>query len=126
VKKYLDIKVKAFIFTSKYLAGPEDNMVNPRKTQALQPWADDGPEFSWDNDVDDDTLLLDDFDEDDIATDDEIVAECGRADQLSSLAPWRRIEIAREDKYLQSLLADFDQYDNFEYFGDDLPSGYSH
>ena len=101
-------------------------MVNPREPQAVQPWADDGLDPNWDIDVDDNDLMLDDFDDDETLTDDEISAECREVDRLNDLAPWRRIEIAKENKYLQSVVADFDQYDKFEYFGDDLSAGYSH
>jgi hypothetical protein len=95
-------------------------MANPRKTQTFEPWGDDRPDPSWDTDLDDNELLLDEF------SDDEIVNETGHVDRLNDLAPWRLIEIARENKYLRSAIADFDEYDELEYFGDDLPAEYSH
>lgn len=110
-------------------------MTNLRETQTSQPWADDGLEPTWDTDLNNDDLLLDDFSDDnfsadnfsdDTFSDDEIAAESDQVDKLSNLPTWRLIEIARENKYLKTELADFDQYDEDEYFGKGLSSGYSH
>lgn len=95
-------------------------MVNPRETQALQPWADDGSESIWDNDVNENELVLDD-----LAAD----TKPGEGDENSgsgTLAPWQRIEIARENKRLQSILEDFDEYDEFEHSQDNWTAEYSH
>lgn len=94
-------------------------MAHPRESQTLQPWVDDGQEPTWDTDVDDDDLFLDEF------ADDDLEVESDQVDTSDKLAPWRLIEIARENKYLESVLADFDQYDEFEYYDEDLPSEYS-
>ena len=83
-------------------------MVYPRESQTLQPWVDEDPELTWDTDVDDDDLSLDNF------SDDELMIESDQIDATDRLAAWRLIEIARENKYLESVLAGFDEFECFD------------
>ena len=77
------------------MARPEDNMVDPRESQTNQQWADDGSENMWDMDMDDEGLIGDEF------ADDSIDSNFEQVDRLDGLAPWRRIEIANENRLLQ-------------------------
>lgn len=95
-------------------------MVNPRESQASQPWADDGSESTWDNDVNDNEIFLDDLEVD------EELDEGSKASGSSTMTSWQRIEIARENRKLQSILEDFDDYNEIEYTQDDWPAEYSH
>lgn len=96
-------------------------MLNPRETQAIQPWADAGPEVDWDEEMSgtDDFVDTDDFAE-------EMHYEDYGDANVGALASWRRIEIARENRKLRSLLNDLGDYDEFEYSQDDSSSEYSY
>lgn len=120
MKKILDIKVKNITFTSKYLAGLEDGMTNPPEIQALEPWDDGGLESTLEIDMDDDELLFDEIADNGVDADEE------QFDSSSGIASWRRIEMAKEDKYLQSVLADLDDYYDFDDSADDMVAGGSH
>lgn len=128
MKKSLDLEAESFIFGRNCMAKPEDNMAKPGETNAETPWADDESDDLLDDEMENDELVFDEF----IDEEDEIEVDGG--DSLSAAAlelrnrtpSWRLIEMAREDKYLKSVLADFDEYDQFEYFDADLSAEYSH
>lgn len=77
--------------------------------------------------MDDEDLAFDDIaDDDDLAeavdiddTEDDLTAS------TRGLASWRRIEMAKEDKYLQSVLADLDDYYDFDDVDDNMVANYS-
>jgi len=78
-------------------------------------WQQDDPEDPLGFDMDDDELFLDD---------DKIDEE---AIELSTDVPsWRRIEMAREDRFLREAMADFEDYDEFEDYRRDFTAGFSH
>ncbi len=95
-------------------------MTNPPEIQALEPWDDGGLESTLEIDMDDDELLFEDIADNDLDADDEQI------DSASGIASWRRIEMAKEDKYLQSVLADLDDYYDFDDSADDMVAGSSH
>ena len=68
-------------------------------------------------DIDDDDDLSETVDVDD--------TEDGLTESSRGLASWRRIEMAKEDKYLQSVLADLDEYYDFDDVDDDMVANYS-
>lgn len=92
----------------------------------------DGEEFWADNDLDDgfemtmdddeillDTTALDEGDDNEEPFEEEEIS-------LRPLSALRRIEIAREDRWLRSALADFDEYYGTEDFDDRYGSWSSH
>ena len=100
-------------------------MVNPRETQTTQLWADPGLEMEMEMDWDEEMGDTDDF------LDGENFPEEQHSDdfddtRVGALASWRRIEIARENRKLRSLLNDLGDYDEFEYSQDDSSSEYSY
>lgn len=95
-------------------------MVNPRESQTTEPWGEFSPEADWDEDMNVIDVFLDDEEfeaEENYDYDD--------ADP-SALASWRRIEIAKENRRLRSLLSDLDDYEDFEYPQDDYSAEYSY
>lgn len=90
-------------------------MASLNHPKTTQEWQQDDPEDLLDLDMDDEELFFDDID-----VDEEPV-------EISAAIPsWRRIEMAREDRYLKELMADFDDYDKFEDHGHSYHSGFSH
>ncbi len=88
-------------------------MPNLNHPQETQQWQQEDPEdlLELDMEEDDDDVLY--FDDDEVEED--IVA-------LSEDIPsWRRIEMAREDRFLKEAMADFEDYDAFE----DSKGGYA-
>lgn len=103
-------------------------MAKPGETNAEILCADDESDDLLDDEMENDELVFDDFideeDEIEVEVDDSLSAA---ALELRNRTPsWRLIEMAREDKYLKSVIADFDEYDQFEYFDADLSAEYSH
>ncbi len=93
-------------------------MATPREIEPEIAWEDaseDLMEFDMEDEV-----LFDDFDED---TDDDEVTDFEYADDIPT---WRLIEMAREDRFLKSELADFDDYDIFDTADNGFLSEYSH
>jgi hypothetical protein len=79
--------------------------------------------------MDDEDLSFDDIADEDglIATVDTDETEDIQAVSTHGIASWRRIEMAKEDKYLQSVLADLDDYYDFDDVDvdDELVASYS-
>jgi hypothetical protein len=91
-------------------------MADLNHPQSTQQWQQDDSEELLDLDMDDDDELF--FDDDEIAED--IIA-------LSEDIPsWRRIEMAREDRFLKEAMADFEDYDDFEDLGHGYAAEFSH
>jgi hypothetical protein len=77
------------------------DLTHPKTTPQ---WQQEDPEELLDLDMDDEDELF--FDDDELGED--IIA-------LSEDIPsWRRIEMAREDRFLKEAMADFEDYDDFE------------
>ena len=94
---------------------------------------DDLTEMEMEMDDDSDLYLDDDMesDDDDLeidVDDDEVDSRLTRlVDRYQAFSARRRIEIAREDKWLKSVMADFDDYDSFEdQNGGNLTEGFSY
>ncbi len=97
-------------------------MVNLRESQTIHPWHDSGPDADWDDDIGAAEALVDDED----FTPEQIFDDETHG---GSLAAWQRIEIARENRKLRSILNDmddFDDYDDYEYSLDDYSDEYSY
>ncbi len=78
--------------------------------------------------MDDDDLSYDDdmADDDDLDdTVDENEAEAEPTVATQGIASWRRIEMAKEDKYLQSVLSDLDDYYDFEEVDGEIVASYT-
>jgi hypothetical protein len=77
--------------------------------------------------MNDDDLAFDDIEDGDDLADTVDIADTEDDLTASSrgLASWRRIEMAKEDKYLQSVLADLDDYYDFDDVDDDMVANYS-
>jgi hypothetical protein len=77
--------------------------------------------------MDDDDLSFDDIDDDDgqIETVSVDVTEDEPTASTRGIASWRRIEMANEDRYLQSVLADLDDFYDFDDVDDDMVANYS-
>jgi len=93
-----------------------------------------GPE-DWEDDEDDDLTDYEDMDEsdlyfDDIESDDDEEEDEDfddePSDRYKSFSARRRIEIAREDKWLKSVMADFDDYEGLDDLGDRYTEEYSY
>jgi len=98
-------------------------MVIRREIQAWKSRPDDGTENPLDFYGDDYDGSLDEFMAENLARDDD------RAEYDDYLPSWRHIDSALEDTYMKMIFADFDddgEYDEFEYFGDDVSAEYSH
>ena len=86
---------------------------HPKDTK---PWQEDDPEDPLGFDMDDDEELF--FDDDEI---DEDILEMSE-----DIPSWRRIEMAREDRFLKEAMADFEDYDEFEDFRGERSLEFSH
>jgi hypothetical protein len=77
--------------------------------------------------MDDDDLSFDDVADDDDLVDPVDVDETENEAKVSirGIASWRRIEMAREDKYLQSVLADLDDFYDFEDVDGEIVASYT-
>ena len=93
----------------------------------------DGEDDSWlDEDAEDSDDYLEDDMEDDVFSEEFDGPE--DEDELDFDPEWRpktftarqRIEMAREEKWLQSLVADFDDFDRLDGFNDEYVGGLSH
>lgn len=81
------------------------------------------PDFMLEPDMD---WEMDDEDELYFADDDEIDEEILELSADEDIPSWRRIEMAREDRFLKEAMADFEDYDAFEDYGRDYSAGFSH
>lgn len=87
-------------------------MAEPKDTKSRPEWVDDDPEIVLTMEMDDEDLDFEEFAE--------------RVDELDEAAAtprehvplWRLIEMSRENRSLKMELADFDQYDEYDNFGD--------
>lgn len=87
-------------------------MAEPKDNKSRPEWVDDDPEIVLTMDMDDEDLDFDEFSE--------------RVEEIEAVAAtprehvplWRLIEMSREDRSLKMELADFDQYDEYDNFGD--------
>ena len=97
-------------------------MVNLRESQTIQPWNESGPDPEWDDEISAAEVFLDD--------EDSVLEEIfDDAPGVGELAAWQRIEIAKENRRLRSILSDMDDldyYDDFEYPQDDYSEEYSY
>ena len=93
-------------------------MADLNQTKTTKKWQQYDPEDPLDFDMDDDELFFGDEDEID---EDEL--ELSRDEDIPS---WRRIEMAREDRFLKEAMADFEDYDAFEDYGQEYSAGFSH
>lgn len=78
--------------------------------------------------MDDDDLSFDDDLTDDNDLDETVDADETEDDPTVStrgIASWRRIEMAKEDKYLQSVLADLDDFYDFEEVDGEIVASYT-
>ena len=90
-------------------------MADLNDLKSTEQWQQDDPEDPLGFDMDDDELF---FEDDEIDED---------AIELSADVPsWRRIEMAREDRFLREAMADFEDYDEFEDYRRDFTAGFSH
>ena len=90
-------------------------MADLNRSSMSQLWQHDDSEDPLGTDMDDDELFFDDEDlgEEPI--------------ELSADIPsWRRIEMAREDQHLKEAMADFEDYDDFEDYGQEFSAEFSH
>ena len=104
--------------TSNYLSELEDSMINSREVRArnTSPSVDSELPLSFDLD---DMNLFDELWDDGLAKDDSHI------DREGDVPCWRRIEMLLEDKQLRTSLAEFEDYDDFEYFGHNRAADYS-
>jgi hypothetical protein len=78
-------------------------MADLNHSKTTQQWQQDDPEDLLGFDMDDDELFFDD---------DAIEEEL--PEMAEDIPSWRRIEMAREDRFLKEAMADFEDYDEFE------------
>jgi hypothetical protein len=81
-------------------------MATRNEKKPREPWLDEESENLLELDMDDSDLFLDDLDVDE---DEEEFDQA--ADKYRSFSARRRIEIAREDRLLKSLMSDFDDFE---------------
>lgn len=96
--------------------------MDPR-TQADDEWVDEDPDFLEDEELEDD-----DFPEDILAPDDEEALDFDDDEPTvssKSFTARQRVEIAREERWLRDIMADFDEYDVIEDFADEYHAGFS-
>ena len=91
-------------------------MADFKHPKSTEQWQQDDPEDPLGFDMDDDDDLF--FEDDEI---DENILELSE-----DIPSWRRIEMAREDRYLKEAMADFEDYDEFEDFRREYTAGFSH
>lgn len=95
------------------------------------PYRDDVPDLEdWDDDESDDPSEMDMDDElyfDDLdGEEEEAELNFDASKRYKSFSARRRIEIAREDKWLKSVMADFDDFDGIEDFSDNYAEEFSY
>lgn len=90
-------------------------MADLNHSKTTQPWQHDEPEDPLGFDMDDDELF---FDDDEV--DEELL------DLSEDIPSWRRIEMAREDRFLKEAMADLEDYDEFEDYRREYTAGFSH
>ena len=90
-------------------------MADLNHSKTTQQWQQDDPEDLLGFDMDDDELF---FDDDAIEEELPEIAE--------DVPSWRRIEMAREDRFLKEAMADFEDYDEFEDYRREYTAGFSH
>lgn len=96
--------------------------MTPRTDPDDEPWDDDDPDGDLDEDMEydefpEDLIDLDDEDEDEDDEEEEEEEEELRFDSRGAakhLTARQRIEIAREDRWLKSMMADFDDIDDID------------
>ena len=93
-------------------------MADLNRSKTTKKWQLDDPEDPLDFDMDDEELFF--GDEEEI---DEELLELSKDEYIPS---WRRIEMAREDRFLKEAMADLEDYDAFEDYGHNYSAGYSH
>jgi hypothetical protein len=117
-KKYLDIKAKRIILTSKHFSGMENSMLDPREVHTKNTPPSVSSELPLNFDLDD----MNPFDE---LWDDGLAKDDSHIDREGDVPCWRRIEMLLEDKQLRTSLAEFEDYDDFEYFDHNRTADYS-
>lgn len=90
-------------------------MADLHHSKTTQQWQQDDPEDLLGFDMDDDELF---FDDDAIEEELPEIAE--------DVPSWRRIEIAREGRFLKEAMADFEDYDEFEDYRREYTVEFSH
>jgi hypothetical protein len=95
--------------------------MNPRTDPEDSAWIDDDPVDCLDPDMDDD-IFPEDFDD----TDEEVELDFDAEPRPKYFTPRQRIEMVREEQWLQSLVADFEDFDQFESFDNTYVSELSH
>jgi hypothetical protein len=90
-------------------------MADLNHPKSTEQWQQDSAEDPLGFDMDDDELFFED---------DEIVEELVTLSE--DIPSWRRIEMAREDRFLKEAMADFEDYDEFEDYRRDKSAGFSH
>ena len=95
-------------------------MTDPRQPQTTPPWVDADSEPDWDDHVYDDDFNLNEneLDTEQFYYDDD--------NDIGSMTPRQRIEIARENKKLMSSLNYLDFNEDFEYSQDQDSADYSY
>lgn len=95
--------------------------MNPRTTPAAMIWITDDPLDTLETDMDEE-YFSDDFD----APDDECALDFDTDPAPKYFTARQRIEIAREERWLQLLVADFEDIDRIDSYSDDYLSELSH
>lgn len=96
-------------------------MVEPDDVEAREAWDEDDSEDLMELEMDEDELFFDD-----IGSDDDTGEFTDASDRYKSFSARRRIEIAREDKWLKSVMADFDDLDRLDDFDGQFAGGPSY
>jgi len=96
-------------------------MISRDDTPDPDDWDQDDTDDLTDVEMDDEELFFDDIDDED---DKELDFESD--DRYKSFSARRRIEIANEDKWLKSAMADFDDFEQIEGFGDGYVEEFSY
>jgi hypothetical protein len=91
-------------------------MADLNHPKSTEPWQEDDPEDPLGFDMDDEEELF--FDEEEM--------DEGLLELSEDIPSWRRIEMAREDRFLKEAMADFEDYDEFEDFRHEYTAEFSH
>jgi len=87
--------------------------MNPRTDPEDSTWIADDPVECLDPDMDDD-IFPDEFDD----NEDEVELDFDAEPRPKYFTPRQRIEMVREEQWLQSVVADFEDFERFEGFDD--------
>jgi len=90
--------------------------MTPRMDPDDEPWDEDDPDGFLDDDMEYDDFAEDDIELDEVDEDEEEEEELSldSANSLKSLSARQRIEMAREERWLKSMMADIEDIDEFE------------